>query len=163
MSETLIKAYQAHRSHTELGDRISKGYINALVGETLETLKLIPNQNEGGDVIARILAYCSKNFKNNISIESLSRAVGISPKYCSSVISSHLGQNFREYINTLRMFEVTRMLKNTEYPITYIALEVGYKNQSTFNRVFLERYGVTPGEYRKNKQNNEKTNKTLNS
>ncbi len=162
LSEILLKAHQAHRSHTELGEKISKGYINALVGETLQTLKFIPNKNEDGDVLARILIYCSENFKNDIRIEALAKSVGISEKYCSSLISSRLNQNFREYINTLRMFEATNLLKSTEYPITYIALEVGYKNQSTFNRVFLERFKMSPSEYRKTKQNKEKMNKIYN-
>ncbi len=162
LSGILLKAYEAHRSHTEIGEKISKGYINALVGETLQSLKFIQNKNENGDILARILIYCSENFKNDISIESLAKSIGISQKYSSSVISSRLGQNFREYINTLRMFEATKLLKSTEHPITYIALEVGYKNQSTFNRVFLDRYGVTPSEYRKSKQNKEKINKIFN-
>lgn len=153
LNDVLKKAHEARKSHTELGDKITKGYINVLVGEALRSLNFIENKNENGDVLARILKYCSENFKNDISVESLAKTVGISQKYCSNVISTRLGQNFREYINTLRMFEAIKLLRSTEHPITYIALEVGYKNQSTFNRVFLERYGVTPSEYRKTKLN----------
>ena len=159
LSNTLIKAYKAHRSHTELGEKISKGYINALVGETLQTVRFVPNNNEDGDALTRILIYCSENFKKDIHIESLAKSIGFSQKYCSNVISSRLNQNFREYINTLRMFEAAKLLKSTEHSITYIALEVGYKNQSTFNRVFLERYGISPSEYRQTKQNKENINK----
>ena len=46
------------------------------------------------------------------------------------------------------MFEAARLLANTSQPITNIALDVGYDNQSTFNRIFLEAYGMTPKEYR---------------
>lgn len=159
LSEILLKAYQAHRKNSEFGDEISRGYINALVGETLQMLKFVPNKNEDSDVLARILKYCNENFKNNINIEVLSRSIGISQKYCSNVISSRLNQNFREYINTLRMLEATKLLKSTEHPITYIAFEVGYKNQSTFNRVFLDFYGTTPSAFRVTKQNKQEYNR----
>ena len=56
------------------------------------------------------------------------------------------------------MLEASKILKATELPITHIALEVGYKNQSTFNKVFKERYGMTPKEYRLQNQNAEKLN-----
>ena len=50
------------------------------------------------------------------------------------------------------MFEASRLLANTSQPITNIALDVGYDNQSTFNRIFLETYGMTPKEYRLSKR-----------
>ena len=153
ISHLLRKAHSSYCKKTDMGYNISKGYINALVGETLERLTMIPHKNENSGLSARILIYCSENFKNDITVESLSKAIGISTKYCSKVIKTLLKQNFREYINTLRMFEATKLLKSSEHPITYIALEVGYKNQSTFNRVFINRFGMTPKEYRAQQAN----------
>ena len=144
----LRKAQISYRKKTDVGFKTTKGYINALMGETIERLIMTPHKNENTALSAKVLKYCSENFKNDITVESLSKAVGISTKYCSKVIKNLLNQNFREYINTLRMFEASKLLKSSAYPITYIALEVGYKNQSTFNRVFIERFGITPKEYR---------------
>ena len=159
LSEILLKAHSSHRSHDKLGEKIAKGYINVLVGETLQIVDFISSCNEDSDVLTRILIYCSENYKKDIHIDTLAKNIGISQKYCSNIISSRLGENFREYINTLRMFEATKLLKRTDHNITYIALEVGYKNQSTFNRVFLKRYGISPSEYRKTKESREKFNK----
>ena len=153
LSYLLLKAHSSYRNKTEIGYKISKGYLNALVGETLQRLTMVPHKNENTALSAKIFMYCSENYKNDITVESLSKAIGISTKYCSKVIKTLLKQNFREYINTLRMFEATKLLKSSEYPITYIALEVGYKNQSTFNRVFINRFGITPKQFRAEQAN----------
>lgn len=39
-------------------------------------------------------------------------------------------------------------------PITEIAYECGFRNQSNFNRVFLARTGMTPREYRNSRSAN---------
>lgn len=154
ISNLLLKAYNSYIKNTPISSKISKGYINALVGETLQRVTMIPHKTENTALTARMLTYCLENYKNDITVESLSKSIGISTKYCSKVIKTLLKQNFREYINTLRMLEATKLLCSSEYPITYIALEVGYKNQSTFNRVFINRFGITPKQFRTQQLNN---------
>jgi len=43
------------------------------------------------------------------------------------------------------------MLKNTDMKIEEICEALGYTNRSFFNRLFIERYGMTPTKYRKQK------------
>ena len=41
------------------------------------------------------------------------------------------------------------MLRGTEDGITHIAYECGFESQRTFNRVFVEQYGLSPSEFRR--------------
>ncbi|MBR1742310.1 MAG: AraC family transcriptional regulator, partial [Lachnospiraceae bacterium] len=45
---------------------------------------------------------------------------------------------------------VEHKLNYTTLPITEIWLEAGFESQRTFNRVFKEKYHMSPREYRKN-------------
>ena len=153
LQSLIWSAYEAHHNKTELGSLLSKSYINAIMGEILSEYDLIKHSTEDQNTLNKLLIYCSENFsQSDVSVNSLSRAIGISPKYCSHIISSLMNTNFRQYINSLRMYEAARLIANTDQPITNIALDVGYDNQSTFNRIFLQTYGMTPKEYRLSKQ-----------
>ena len=146
-------AFEALHSQTMLGTKLAKSYINAIMGELLLILDFEKHTVEDHNTLNKLLIYCSENYKqSDINVTTLSKEIGISPKYCSHIINSVMNTNFRQYVNSLRMFEAARLLANTDQPITNIALDVGYDNQSTFNRIFLETYGMTPKEYRLSKR-----------
>ncbi|MBP3544223.1 MAG: helix-turn-helix transcriptional regulator, partial [Lachnospiraceae bacterium] len=56
--------------------------------------------------------------------------------------------NFSRYVNGVRLNYAASALENTSDSITTICLEAGFESQRTFNRVFKERYKLTPREYR---------------
>ncbi len=62
---------------------------------------------------------------------------------------SAVGSNFSKYVNGVRLNYAVAALENTMDSITNICLDCGFESQRTFNRVFKERYKITPREYRK--------------
>lgn len=73
------------------------------------------------------------------------------------LINQKLGyRNFNDYLNQFRMNEAAFQLTNSDThdkPILEIALDIGYKTMTNFNKIFKEKYGVTPRDYRKNHLN----------
>lgn len=133
---------------------IAKGavaYLNAIIAELLPFLSLEKSNSVELDISKKILEYCSEHFCEKISIKRLSDELFISQSYVSKVFSNKLCYAFREYINALRIDKAKKMLKTTELKIVDIMLECGFENQSSFNRVFMDIVGESPGEYRKNK------------
>jgi transcriptional regulator GlxA family with amidase domain len=61
---------------------------------------------------------------------------------------NELGQVFG-HVNKLRVWKAGQLLTNTSMPITDICFEVGYRNLSNFNRIFLRHHNLTPTRYRK--------------
>ncbi|HEY0611972.1 MAG TPA: helix-turn-helix transcriptional regulator, partial [Chitinophaga sp.] len=54
------------------------------------------------------------------------------------------------YIQLKRVERAQSLLVNTDLPLAEIAAETGFENLSYFTRIFKEKAGQTPGEYKKN-------------
>ncbi len=126
------------------------GYINAVIGELLEVLPIEDSYCISEDTAVKILEYCTEHFTDDITVKSVSEALYVSQSYISKTFSNKLRYGFREYINTLRIEKSKSLLKSSDKKIVDIMLECGFKNQSSFNRVFREMCGVSPYEFRCN-------------
>ncbi len=129
--------------------KTATGYLNAVIGELLELLTLGESKAMESDVCVKVLAYCSEHFNREITVRSVAEALYISQSYVSKIFSDKLRYGFREYINALRIDQAKALLEQTERRIEDIMFECGFKNQSSFNRIFQARCGLSPREYRK--------------
>ena len=59
------------------------------------------------------------------------------------------GQSIAQYTRQLRLRHAAELLASTELPISEVAAQVGYENQSKFSAVFRRIFGVSPLEYRR--------------
>ena len=84
----------------------------------------------------------------DLTREELARAMMLNHSYLTRMLKSATGKTFYEYINGLRMQYAEELLRDPNFPLDAIPLEVGYKHRSTYYRVFGEKFGCTPTEYR---------------
>ena len=129
--------------------KTAMGYVNAVIGEFLESSTMEDAENSSEDTTTKILIYCAEHFAENITVKSVSDALYLSPGYVSKIFSQKLKIGFREYINALRVNMAKSLLKNPEKRITEIMITCGFENQSSFNRVFRDVCGMSPKDYRK--------------
>ncbi len=88
----------------------------------------------------------------DMSLTKLASLTGVSTHQVSQVLNNQLGKSFYEFINEYRYEEAKSRLRKKEYQhltILAIALESGFNNKNTFNKVFKKHAGVTPSEYQK--------------
>lgn len=78
----------------------------------------------------------------------LARECGISEASLSRVINLHFGKTFPQLMNEHRIGDAKRMLRETDASVRTVAGEVGFNSLATFNRVFKELTGLTPGQFR---------------
>ena len=124
-------------------------YLQAVVGELLTSLPLCHTESVTENMTKPILLYCSEHFADeDISIKKIASDLYISQSYVSKVFSTKLKYSFREYINELRISKAKELLRKTDMKIVNVMLECGFKNQSSFNRIFSEICGISPKEYR---------------
>ena len=136
-----------------VGYRTACSYLQAMVGELLDTIPLCDVETVTENMTKPILFYCSEHFANeDISIKKIADGLYISPSYVSKVFSSKLKYGFREYINELRISRAKELLSETDMKIVNIMLECGFKNQSSFNRIFSDICGMSPRDYRATKR-----------
>jgi AraC-like DNA-binding protein len=88
----------------------------------------------------------------NLNLDILSQHSSIPSKTISSVLNQHLQKSFNEFVNGYRVEEVKRRLQETSQSnltILGTALESGFNSKASFQRIFKEMTGISPGEYQK--------------
>lgn len=107
---------------------------NRLIFERMETL------------LAEKLPYLDRNF-NRIDLAALA---GVGRNRLNVILLQCKNINTANYINNLRLEHAAQLIKeHPEYIISHIAESCGLPNISTFHRLFRDRYGMTPIEYKK--------------
>jgi AraC-like DNA-binding protein len=87
--------------------------------------------------------------KPHLTVSELSNKVSVPEYKVRKAINRQLGfKNFCEFLNHYRIQETSRLLLDTEIPISNIGIDVGYSSMSTFYKAFKEKYSLTPKEYR---------------
>ena len=86
--------------------------------------------------------------KNKISLEDVGELVGMSASSVSRFFKQRTRHNFWDYLNGFRIDRAAQMMIETEHTISEISYACGFNNISNFNRVFRERIGTTPSDYR---------------
>lgn len=96
-----------------------------------------------------IMDYLHEHFMEQVTLESIGWAVGLSPFYVSHLFKSVTGQPPLRYVMELRIKKAQGLLMRTNDPITEIAFSVGYQNLSNFNYAFRCISGMSPSNFRK--------------
>ena len=142
--------------------RQSNGYnikINSLLNELVYILinkfkcsTEIKNKNKNYKYLERlnrVISYIQQNYKEDITLNSISSMEYLSPQYFSKFFEKHMGVNFLTYLNSIRLEHAMKDLLNTDYNITDIALHHGFANVKSFTNLFKNTYKETPSNYRK--------------
>ncbi len=94
--------------------------------------------------------------ENDISLEMVAKKLNTTRHNASQVINEHFKVSFHELVNTYRIDEAKKILKEEngqKLNIIDIAYEVGYNNKVTFNKAFKKNTHLTPTEYQRNVTN----------
>lgn len=94
-----------------------------------------------------VLRYIESNYRT-ASLKELSEMMNESLYQLSRFIKKNTGHTFKELLLIKRLNQAAYLLTSTRLPVSDIIYHVGYDNTSYFHRVFRERFGVTPKEYR---------------
>ncbi|WP_434310870.1 helix-turn-helix domain-containing protein [Hominifimenecus sp. rT4P-3] len=99
--------------------------------------------------VQQSLEYIAGHFSEpDLSLETVSDSIGITPTYLSRIFKNILGQNFLYYVNNYRINHAKNLLQNSELSIQEIGTLVGYTNMTTFFRVFKKYTDTTPKAFR---------------
>jgi len=95
------------------------------------------------------LEYIDENYTEDISLEFLAHYVGFSKYHFSRLFRQYTDYSFSDYLCLRRLNASEKLLEDPNYSIMEVALNSGFSSISTFNRIFKQRKGITPTEYRK--------------
>lgn len=115
--------------------------------------KTEPEEEQYSELYQQILAYIDekKPFLNaDFTISELAVSLNSNITYISKSINANTGNNFSTLINTYRINTVKKLIREEDYnkyTLMYMYTSVGFKHQSTFNKVFKQIEGITPTQY----------------
>jgi AraC family transcriptional regulator len=98
--------------------------------------------------LRRACEYVHAHFDENLTLAQVARAAGVHPVYLGHIIRQEFGETLGEYLNRLRVHAAAARLANSELPLSTIALDFGFYDQSHFTRIFRHLTGATPGAFR---------------
>lgn len=112
-------------------------------------------------VINKACEYIVENCHKNISLEEVAQTVHLSRFYFSRLFKQEKGCNFVDFISNVRIDRAKLLLKNSDYNVVRIAVEVGYQDASYFSRVFRQATDMTPNQYRNEMRQTKNSNEEL--
>lgn len=89
-----------------------------------------------------------ERFRTSTSVGEIATIVGVQPATLARAYRRRFGCTVGERIRQLRLEHAAAALASTTTPITEIALQAGFYDQSHFTNVFRRVLGVTPAAYR---------------
>ncbi len=92
--------------------------------------------------------YIAQNYTSSLSVEAISRSVGLHPGYAMTLFRTAFGMSLVTCINQHRLTHAQRLLATTNQQILTIAYESGFGSLSRFNDAFRRTIGCTPRQYR---------------
>jgi YesN/AraC family two-component response regulator len=120
-----------------------------------QKIKVVENGDKKYNYLySNILNYfeTKKPYNNpDFDIAQLAIALDSNSSYISKAIKVSRNMNFNTFVNTYRIDKIKEMIQENQskYTLEYIYSSAGFKNQSTFNKVFKLVEGITPSEYYK--------------
>ncbi|WP_339266246.1 AraC family transcriptional regulator [Paenibacillus sp. FSL W8-0187] len=106
-------------------------------------------REEHYDIIQYVFHYLESHYAEEISLEQLASKLNMSPTYLSGYIKEKTGNNFSDQLNAIRITKAKELLQTTNMPIQEVGNRIGYRNVTSFIRMFKKVTGQTPGDYRK--------------
>lgn len=86
--------------------------------------------------------------ENTLSVEALSRELGMSRVQLYRKITALTGSNVNEYVAEFRVKKAKNLLNDSTKNVTEIAFELGFNSPAYFTTFFKQRTGKTPSEWR---------------
>ena len=93
--------------------------------------------------------YINEHYTEDCSLPRLAEALSVSPNYLHTVFVRHVGLTPLEHVTQKRIERAKKLIMAGEQTMLEIALSLGFCSQSHFNKIFKEKVGITPVEYRK--------------
>ena len=98
-----------------------------------------------------VVEYINQHLGEDIDLKSLARISNFSPFYFYRIMKAFLGEPIGTFIVRTRTEAAARLLRYSDIPIADIAYRIGYSSPSSLSKVFRQFYGISPLEYRNNK------------
>ncbi len=110
--------------------------------------QLAAKEPEEPPALIRFRRFVEQHYASDIVRRDAAVAVGVSESHLTSLLIRHLGSNFSEYLNRIRLKAAAELLQYSTMSVKEVSAAVGFRSSSYFIARFHERYGVSPSHAR---------------
>ena len=125
----------------------------ALMGALFARTGAVAPQDIRGGLSAvhtrQVLDYCQAHLADKISLQDLARLCGLSRYQFLRRFALSVGLTPHAWLTRLRLERACAVLAGAQAAIAQVAVDVGFYDQSHFNRAFRTAYGVAPSAFRR--------------
>lgn len=120
--------------------------LSKIIDEITDMNKeMLPDVSQSVSEIKKVI---KNEYMNDIGLEEIADKVCLTPAYVSFIFKKETGSNLIKYLTDFRMQKAKEFLEKSNMKIVDISRLCGYQNQSYFNKLFKNYYGITPKQYR---------------
>jgi AraC-like DNA-binding protein len=147
---------QAYQTALDLLRREPPGYQFQLGVQALQMLALVVSAQRSGSVMGRPVEELIREAREvlstpgtSLSPDQLARRLNLSPSSFRRLFKSHTGFSPAQYAQQIALKRASNLLRNTTWPVGRIADELGFSSVFYFSRLFKQKAGSSPLEYRR--------------
>ena len=134
------------------GSKKVDGIIPPAISEMIGTKKAVSHSGNDESVDEKLLGAAMKYVESNISrsdlsVEELSRELGMSRVNLYKRLVAMTGKTPIEFIRVIRLKHAAKLLRETRMNISEVAYQVGFNNPKYFTKYFKEEFGMLPSVY----------------
>ena len=107
-----------------------------------------PAVSPANRLVERAKRYIERNFAARLSLGEIAASLGVSPSHLSRTFGANCELTLTEYIQSVRIAEAKRLLRDSGCTVAEAAARTGFDNPNYFARVFRRQTGVAPGKFR---------------
>jgi transcriptional regulator GlxA family with amidase domain len=112
--------------------------------------------------IARVLDAVAGDLSKRVTLADAAAKAGLQREYFSRLFHRRTGMTFASWNARIRVDEAKRLLCVADLSVTAVAASVGYRDLTTFTRVFRRYTRMCPRQYRRTVLHGSETRKTRN-
>ena len=110
---------------------------------------VVPNREISAEqIVQKVMIYLRENYSEQIDFASVAEAHAISAPYLSRLFHEYAGISPSQYLTGYRMEQAKKLLRDSRLTIGEIAARVGYPDPFHFSKVFKNKVGVCPSQFR---------------
>jgi AraC-like DNA-binding protein len=98
--------------------------------------------------VTQVRDYLAQNYAQPVRLSQLSALTNLSPFHLTRVFTRDVGMPPHAFLKQLRISRAKALLRK-RLPISHVAADTGFSDQSHLTRTFMEIVGVSPGAYRR--------------
>jgi len=107
------------------------------------------NRNISDFYVKKAVEFINMNYSRKMSIEEMTKFLGLSRKYFSKIFKGITNTTPKEYLMNYRVNKACELMSEHSLSISNIARSVGYDDPLLFSKIFKKIKGFSPREYEK--------------